>query len=186
LQEFKADLKNICQTRIPEAFRKFARQLKLEREWQDVLKLGDAKITNQRNAATDFVRPRIRKGPIHRDRPVYGRPMMLPELAHEPTNELSVVFVFGMLARRLGFVVLRIQPDFPDCEAMFEVARGQATHFHFRRYRWFSSGLVGAAGPEKVSGAVGIPFVVPVHQIAQDHCAYLNHSLGQNRTHHRR
>jgi hypothetical protein len=29
-----------------------------------------------------------------------------------------------MLARRLGFVVFRIQPEFPDCEAMFEVARG--------------------------------------------------------------
>lgn len=111
-------------TRIPEAFRKFARQSKIERDWQDVLKLGDAKVTNQRKAAKAFVRPRVRKGPIHRDRPVYGRPMMLPEMAHEPVNELGVVFVFGMLARKLGFVVLRIQPDFPDCEAMFEVARG--------------------------------------------------------------
>jgi hypothetical protein len=58
------------------------------------------------------------------DRPRYGRPLMLPELAHEPANELGVIFVFGMLARKLGFIVLRIQPDFPDCEALVEVARG--------------------------------------------------------------
>src|ERR1051326_9418689 len=44
-------------TRIPEAFRKFARQAKLERDCQDVLKLGDAKIKNQRKGAKDFARP---------------------------------------------------------------------------------------------------------------------------------
>lgn len=97
-------------TRIPEAFRRFARQAKLERDWQDVLKLGDAKVTNQRKAAKAFVHPRVRKGPIHRDRPAYGRPLLLPELAHEPVNELGVVFVFGMLARRLGFVVSASSP----------------------------------------------------------------------------
>jgi hypothetical protein len=109
---------------VPQAFARFARESKIETEWQDVMKLGQAVARKERKAAKAFVRPRVRKGPIHRDRPTYGRPMMLPEMAHEPVNELGVVFVFGMLARRLGFVVLRIQPEFPDCEAMFEVARG--------------------------------------------------------------
>lgn len=109
---------------VPHAFARFARESKIETEWEDVMKLGQAVPHKERKAVKAFVRPRIRKGPIHRDRPVYGRPMMLPEMAHEPVNELGVVFVFGMLARRLGFVVLRIQPEFPDCEAMFEVARG--------------------------------------------------------------
>jgi hypothetical protein len=68
---------------------------------------------------------RFRKGGILRDRPVYGRPLPWPELAHEPTNELGVVFVFGMMARRLGFVVHRLQAGFPDCIAMREMARGQ-------------------------------------------------------------
>jgi hypothetical protein len=59
-----------------------------------------------------------------RDRPVYGRPLPWPELAHEPTNELGVVFVFGMMARKLRFVVHRLQAGFPDCIAMREVAPG--------------------------------------------------------------
>ncbi len=46
-------------------------------------------------------------------------------MAHEPTNEAGVVFAFGMMAQRLGFVVHRLQTEFPDCEAMREVARGQ-------------------------------------------------------------
>ncbi len=69
-------------------------------------------------------RKRYRKGGILRDRPVYGRPLPWPELAHEPVNELGVVFVFGMMARRLGFVVHRLQAGFPDCIAMREVAPG--------------------------------------------------------------
>jgi hypothetical protein len=67
---------------------------------------------------------RFRKGGIMRDRPVYGRPLPWPELAHEPVNELGVVFVFGMMARRLGFIVHRLQAGFPDCIAMREVAPG--------------------------------------------------------------
>ena len=109
---------------VPHAFGKFAGESKIESEWQDVLKLGEAQFHKERKAAKAFVRPRVRKGPVFRDRPVYGRPILLPEMAHEPVNELGVVFVFGMLVRRLGFVVHRIQPEFPDCEAMREVARG--------------------------------------------------------------
>jgi hypothetical protein len=45
-------------------------------------------------------------------------------------NELGVVFVFGMLARKLGFVVLHLQPAFPDCEALRETIRG-----HWQRVR---------------------------------------------------
>ena len=111
-------------TRIPEAFRRFARQAKLERDWQDVLTLAAAGEAKKQKAAKAFVRPRVRKGPIHRDRPTLGRPLLCPELAHEPVNELGVVFVFGMLARRMGFVVQHLQPAFPDCEALLEVARG--------------------------------------------------------------
>ena len=50
--------------------------------------------------------------------PVYGRPIMLPELATAPTNELGVIYLFGVLARALGFMVLRLQAEFPDCEAL--------------------------------------------------------------------
>jgi hypothetical protein len=57
--------------------------------------------------------------------PIYGDPLGLPELAYAPVNEAGVVFAFGMAARKLGFTVHRIQTEFPDCEAMRRVARGQ-------------------------------------------------------------
>lgn len=53
--------------------------------------------------------------------PTYG-PLMWPcPLAHGPVNELGVVFLFGTLAQQMGFVVHRLQPEFPDCEAMRRV-----------------------------------------------------------------
>lgn len=55
------------------------------------------------------------------DRPVYG-PLMNPSpLAHGPTNELGVLFLFGTVAAELGFVVTWIRSEFPDCEAMILV-----------------------------------------------------------------
>lgn len=47
--------------------------------------------------------------------------MMDAGMVYGPTNELGVVFLFGMLARQLGFVVMRIQAGFPDCEAMRKI-----------------------------------------------------------------
>ena len=41
----------------------------------------------------------------------------MPGLIHAPVNELGVVFLFGMLSEKLGFVVDSIQPNFPDCNA---------------------------------------------------------------------
>lgn len=67
-------------------------------------------------------KPVTRRGRVLEGLPIYGAPMHLPEMAHEPLNELGVIFAFGVLARRLGFVVLRFQPGFPDCEALREVA----------------------------------------------------------------
>jgi len=58
---------------------------------------------------------------ILEDRPIYG-PLMNPSpLAHGPTNELGVLFLFGTVAAQLGFVVTWIQSSFPDCEAMILV-----------------------------------------------------------------
>ncbi|HEY4677135.1 MAG TPA: hypothetical protein VIJ01_08240 [Candidatus Angelobacter sp.] len=129
-----------------EGFCKFADKRRLQTQWGDVLEMianGQARNTaaTPRSAAgaNATAKPaiqeqgkqeqsksekRFRKGGIMRDRPVYGAPLPWPELAHEPTNELGVVFVFGMMARRLGFVVHRLQAGFPDCIAMREVAPG--------------------------------------------------------------
>jgi predicted secreted protein len=58
---------------------------------------------------------------ILEDRPIYG-PLMNPSpLAHGPTNEMGVLFLFGTVAAQLGFVVTWVRSEFPDCEAMILV-----------------------------------------------------------------
>jgi hypothetical protein len=66
-----------------------------------------------------------RKCPLKMDRPVYGPPLLMPEMQHEPVNEAGVLFAFGVLALHLGFVVKRWQTEFPDCVAVREMAKGQ-------------------------------------------------------------
>src|SRR5260221_8356985 len=112
-------------TGVPKAFQRFARSAKIELEWKDVLgmiadgasKNGERKVRSSHQ--------RSRKKDVLQDRPVYGPLMNLPELVHEPLNEQGVIFAFGLVARPLGFSVLRFQTAFPDCEALREVVRGQ-------------------------------------------------------------
>ena len=111
---------------VPEEFARFARKDGIEKDWQDVLALVTARLEDERAKEAGQVKGRrSQKEIVFRDRPIYGRPLALPELAHEPVNEAGVVFAFGMVARRLGFCVHRLQAEFPDCEAMREVAPGQ-------------------------------------------------------------
>src|SRR5258707_1292135 len=69
--------------------------------------------------------PTLRRRGVRVDRPVYGRPCSLLGLRYEPVNELGVVYVFGMVAPRLGLQVERMQQAFPDCEAVREVGPGR-------------------------------------------------------------
>ncbi len=96
-----------------------------EVEWKDVVDVakahlrqaGDPERTSKRYSTQN-------EDGIFSDRPTYGPPVVAMPLAHGPVNEAGVVFLFGMLAAQLGFVVTRIQPEFPDCEAMWEVKPG--------------------------------------------------------------
>jgi len=47
----------------------------------------------------------------------FGGPLNFRELRHEPTSELGVVYLFGMVARELGFLVDAVGAEFPDCRA---------------------------------------------------------------------
>jgi hypothetical protein len=58
-------------------------------------------------------------------RAVYGAPMKPYPLVCGPVNEQGVIFLFGVMAEQLGFVVLRIQTEFPDCEALMQVEEGK-------------------------------------------------------------
>jgi hypothetical protein len=106
-----------------EAFRKFAKEERIEAEWKDVLKVISRREEElRRNRARSGGR---RVSPLKKGRPVYGEPLLLPGMAHAPVNEAGVMFAFGVLARRLGFVVKRWQVEYPDCQAVREMARGQ-------------------------------------------------------------
>lgn len=56
-------------------------------------------------------------GGTRRNETKYGPLVNFRGMQHAPLNELGVVFVFGMLARELGFIVEAIGAAFPDCEA---------------------------------------------------------------------
>ena len=108
--------------RVREAFRKFAREEKVEGQWVDVLKLIARREEDLRKSRERGGR---RLSPLLKDRPVYGEPLLIPGMAHAPVNEAGVMFAFGVLAPRLGFVVKRWQVEFPDCQAVREMAKGQ-------------------------------------------------------------
>ncbi len=112
-------------SKVPEAFRRFARETKIEFEWKDVLGTIGAHLDKGTMVKVRASHGRTRKQDIFQDRPLYGPLMNLPEMVHEPLNELGVVFAFGLVARQLGFSVLRFQQAFPDCEALREVVKGQ-------------------------------------------------------------
>ena len=112
-------------TAVPEAFRRFARSAKIEFEWKDVLGMIREVAKENNGPKIRCSHQRSRKKDVFQDRPVYGALMNLPEMVHEPLNELGVVFAFGLVARQLGFSVLRFQTAFPDCEALRLVVKGQ-------------------------------------------------------------
>ena len=115
---------------LPEGMWEYAKKEGLESEWEDVLEiiaqhLEPGKLDGRRSKTaidTDFKPKKLA------DQPIYGSPLMHPVLSHAPTNESGVIFLFGTVAQELGFVVRRIQAEFPDCEAMWEVEPGRWQH----------------------------------------------------------
>jgi hypothetical protein len=114
-------------TSVPAAFQRFAMKQKIQGKWKDVLGMIGAQAGDGKGSMVKVrtSHGRTRKQDIFHDRPLYGPLMNLPEMVHEPLNELGVVFAFGLVARQLGFCVLRFQSAFPDCEALREVVKGQ-------------------------------------------------------------
>jgi hypothetical protein len=115
---------------LPDAFR---RLLGTNPEWSDVAALlpvaSAAPIASrqvfvqedQPSSPSDLT-PRHSK--LER-RPTYGNPIDFRGLRHEPVNEQGVVFLFGMVARELGYHVEAVQTGFPDCEAKRQVGPGK-------------------------------------------------------------
>lgn len=100
---------------VPEGMKLYAEEHGLAGGWQDVLELVDAR--EQRGDA--MVAAAVSAG--RPGRVVYGAVIRSCGHVYGPTNEGGVVCLFGAMAERLGFLVLRIQTEFPDCEAIRKI-----------------------------------------------------------------
>jgi len=114
---------------VPAGLLQHARAQQMEREWPDVMQLlawyvepgpGGAGSRRPMPPGPTLPKPRILP-----DQPIYGAPFFLTPLAMAPTNENGVIFLFGAMARDLGFMMLRIQTGFPDGEGFREVEPGR-------------------------------------------------------------
>jgi hypothetical protein len=120
-------------SKIPEEFRRFAEG---KPEWADVLLLLPPPVplsaTVSRTLTNGPSSPDGLQIPVQSHqhtklggRPTYGDPIDFRGLRHEPVNEQGVVFLFGMVAGELGYMVEAVQTGYPDCEAKRQVAKGQ-------------------------------------------------------------
>ena len=101
---------------IPDGMKFYAMEHVRADEYKDVLAEIDQWASHQRGA---YRTPTTTCGAkVLTDRPMYGLRIQDSPLVFAPMNEQGVVYLFGALSERLGFLVLRVQTEFPDCEAM--------------------------------------------------------------------
>ncbi len=88
------------------------------------LPVSAASITEGRG----FVpRQTVREGQIWQPRGgrQFGELLNFRGLLHAPVEEQGVVFLFGMIARELGYIVESVTTGFPDCEAKRRVSNSR-------------------------------------------------------------
>jgi hypothetical protein len=105
---------------VPTGLKKFAEGSGLAEQWKDVLALVKDTREPQPTSPLTFAGPFAQTMP---GQPTYGTPIHCGALVFAPTNEFGVLFLFGAIADRLGFLVLRVQAEFPDIEALRMVGR---------------------------------------------------------------
>jgi Homing endonuclease associated repeat len=103
---------------VPAGLKQYAEDHDLADDWRDVLEIVEAQDRAGRERALALTAGWTKEGRVLTDRPMYGALMRPCPLICEPTNEACVVYLFGTVAERLGFMVMRIQSEFPDCEAL--------------------------------------------------------------------
>lgn len=119
---------------VPRKFRDFARE---RLDWTDVLALlaaedykrtqADASlevVTNSSGGGSPDISAHQQYSKLA-DRATYGDPIDFRGLRHKPVNEQGVIFLFGMVAKELGFMVEGIQTGFPDCEGKRQIGPGK-------------------------------------------------------------
>lgn len=112
-------------TRVPQ---RFMEECGESPDWADIRQTVSNSVRSNRmppdrEVEGDLANPARAKPDRLPDRPTYGSPIDFRGLRHEPINEDGVIFLFGMVARELGFLVESVQGGFPDCEAKQEVGK---------------------------------------------------------------
>jgi hypothetical protein len=118
---------------IPKRFRSFAQA---NSDWADVAALlpvvsaTEARVPSGAAPADDReLTTAVRVSRLKHTKldgvPTYGDPIDFRGLRHEPVNEQGVVFLFGMVARELGYLVEAVQTGYPDCEAKRQIGPGK-------------------------------------------------------------
>jgi hypothetical protein len=100
---------------VPAAMSQYMEEQGLTAEWADVLEMIVREAENKSEYQAllgSGLEPKVL-----RDRPMYGKLVALGPLVCAPTNENGVLVLFGAMAERLGFLILRVQLGFPDVEA---------------------------------------------------------------------
>jgi hypothetical protein len=96
---------------VPERMKLYAEEHGLAGEWSDVLELvGQG---GGRGGAAVSSAERQKDG-----RPTYGALIGAWGHVYGPTNEAGVLCLFGAMAEPLGFLIVKVQAEFPDCEAV--------------------------------------------------------------------
>jgi Homing endonuclease associated repeat len=103
---------------IPAGMLEFGDRTQLWAGWEDVRELAQRYVENR---STSTVPRQISTLDSVDMQSLYGGPLSDLPLMSTPINEMGVVLLFGALARKLGFVVLNLHAEFPDCEALRQV-----------------------------------------------------------------
>lgn len=116
-------------TQVPPNMKAHAEERGKAEEWSDVLELIAAQKTKETEQAriSGTLNGPQKESAVLVNQPIFG-PFMGPlmgglltrqfPMIHGPVNEAGVIFLFGAMALQLGYVVTRMQTDFPDCEGV--------------------------------------------------------------------
>jgi hypothetical protein len=133
---------------MPDAFRRFAQD---KPQWEDVVALlpppGDWQWSRRKRTKPLPGKAPSRSAPGKLpDRPTYGDPIEFRGLRHSPVNEQGVVFLFGMIASELGYLVESVQTGFPDCEAKRQISPGKWQRLRIE-FEYESKGFINHGHP---------------------------------------
>ncbi len=140
----------------PSGLKQFAEKHGLAAKWKDVLRMvmarekQDRAVQRARGAMSsepgpeDKRRGRELKAAVQRWpkslkplKELYGRMMRPCAMLCAPVNEQGVVLLFGAMAEKLGFAVLKVGTAYPDCLA-FRVVDGELMELLKIEFEWES------------------------------------------------